>query len=54
MLDEQRESRINIEDLPQVEQELTPQESKEVQGGLTAGTQGRGTFCLSTDKTGPE
>ena len=33
MSDEQRESRINIEDLHQKEQELTPEESKEVQGG---------------------
>jgi FG-GAP repeat len=33
MSDEQKESRINIEDLPQQEQELTPEEAKEVQGG---------------------
>ena len=34
MSNEQKESRINIEDLPQNEQELTPEESKEVQGGI--------------------
>ena len=34
MSDEKKESRINIEDLPQPEQELTSEEAKEVQGGL--------------------
>ncbi len=33
MSDEQKESRIRIEDLPQAEQELTSEESKEVRGG---------------------
>jgi len=36
MSDEQNESRINIEDLPQAEQELTAEETQEVNGG--AGT----------------
>ena len=34
MSGEQKESRINIEDLPKEEQELTPEEAKEVKGGL--------------------
>lgn len=33
MSDEKQESRINVEDLPQAEQELTPEEAKEVKGG---------------------
>jgi hypothetical protein len=36
MSDEQNESRINIEDLPQAEQELTAEEAQEVNAG--AGT----------------
>jgi hypothetical protein len=36
MSDEKNESRINIEDLPQAEQELTPDEAQQVQGGLTS------------------
>lgn len=35
MSDEQKESRIKVDDLPQAEQELTPEEAKEVQGGAT-------------------
>lgn len=34
MSDEKNESRINIEDLPQPEQELTSEEAKQVQGGV--------------------
>ena len=34
MSEEEKKSRINIEDLPQAEQELTPEESRDVQGGL--------------------
>lgn len=34
MSDEKNENRINIEDLPQAEQELTAEEAKEVQGGI--------------------
>lgn len=34
MSDEQKERRINVEDLPQTEQELSAEEAKEVQGGL--------------------
>jgi hypothetical protein len=52
MSDEQKESRINIKDLPQNEQELTSEESKEVQGG--AATQGRGLFVVSTAPIVPE
>lgn len=36
MSDEKKEGRINVEDLPQAEQELTPEEAKEVKGGLLA------------------
>lgn len=36
MSEEKNESRINIEDLPQAEQELSVEESKEVQGGNAA------------------
>jgi len=34
MSDENKASRVNIEDLPQGEQELTAEESNEVQGGV--------------------
>lgn len=34
MSGEQKEKRINIEDLPQAEQELAAEEAKEVQGGI--------------------
>ena len=34
MSDEQKERRVNVEDLPQAEQELTPEESKDVKGGI--------------------
>jgi hypothetical protein len=34
MSDEKSENRINIEDLPQAEQELSAEEAKEVQGGI--------------------
>ena len=33
MSDEQKENRINIENLPQAGHELTPEEAKDVQGG---------------------
>jgi hypothetical protein len=33
----EKENRINIEDLPEAEQELTVEESKEVQGGVRNG-----------------
>jgi hypothetical protein len=33
MSDEQNESRINIEDLPQLERELSAEDHKKVQGG---------------------
>jgi hypothetical protein len=33
MADEEKESKIKVEDLPQPEQELTPDEQKQVQGG---------------------
>ena len=35
----EKENRINIQDLPQAEQELTPDEAKEVQGGLNGNLQ---------------
>jgi hypothetical protein len=31
----EKENRINIKDLPQAEQELTAEESNEIQGGLS-------------------
>jgi len=34
MSDEKNESRINIQDLPQAQQELTAEEAKKVQGGV--------------------
>ena len=37
MSDEQKESRINLEDLPQAEQELTPEEAQDVKGGYSIG-----------------
>lgn len=36
MADEKQESRIKVEDLPQAEQELTPEEAKKVQGGIAS------------------
>jgi len=33
MTEENKESRVNIEDLAQAEQELTPEEAQKVQGG---------------------
>lgn len=36
-MEDDKENRINIEDLPQAEQELTAEESKEVQGGIKGG-----------------
>jgi hypothetical protein len=38
MSDEKKDTRTNIEDLPQAEQELTTEEAKEVQGGLDVTT----------------
>lgn len=38
MSDEKNESRINIEDLAQAEQELTAEDAKKVQGGATLAT----------------
>ena len=37
MSEEKNDSRINIEDLPQAEQELTSEEASQVQGGLLGG-----------------
>ena len=45
MSDENKESKINMEDLPQDEEELTTKEAKEVKGGLTK--VGVGTLPLS-------
>jgi hypothetical protein len=36
MSEENKESRINVDDLPKDEQELSPEEAKEVQGGLSS------------------
>jgi hypothetical protein len=42
MSDEKKESRINVEDLPQAAKELTAEEAKDVQGGtgITKATSG--------------
>jgi hypothetical protein len=41
MSEENKESRVNIEDLPQAERELTPEEAKDVKGGvIMANTEG--------------
>jgi hypothetical protein len=42
MSDQQNESRINIEDLPQAEQELTAEEAQEVNGGAGTGVKSAG------------
>jgi hypothetical protein len=34
MSDEKNDARVNIEDLPQAEQELTAEEAKDVKGGI--------------------
>ena len=47
MSDEQKERRVNVEDLPQAEQELTPEEAKDVKGGLTK--VGAGTLSLGSN-----
>lgn len=36
-MSEDNDKRINIEDLPQAEQELTPEEAKDVKGGILIG-----------------
>ena len=36
MSNEKKESRIRVEDLPQGETELTPEEAKKVQGGIAS------------------
>jgi hypothetical protein len=41
MSDEEKKNRINVEDLPQAERELTPEEAKDVKGGvIMANTEG--------------
>ena len=37
MADEQKESRIKVEDLPQPERELTAREQEQIQGGVCPG-----------------
>jgi hypothetical protein len=37
MSEENKENRINVDDLPQGEKELTAEEAKEVKGGIGAG-----------------
>jgi len=51
-MEEKKDGRVDIEDLPQAEQELTTGEAKEVQGGLTAGTYGRGVNVAAGDVNG--
>jgi hypothetical protein len=46
MSDEQKESRIKVEDLPKEEQELTTEEAKEVKGG----TEGRTRLIIGDDQ----
>jgi hypothetical protein len=38
MSEENKENRINVDDLPQGEKDLTTEEAKEVQGGLSVTT----------------
>jgi hypothetical protein len=45
MANEQKEGRINIEDLPRSEKELTPEEGAAVQGGLD----GQGRLFIGND-----
>jgi hypothetical protein len=47
-MEETNENRINIEDLPQAEQELTTEEAKEVQGGDGATLQLQGSVTTKT------
>lgn len=42
MPNEKKENRIDIEDLPLAEQELTPEEAQDVKGGFADGTFGSG------------
>ena len=59
MSDKKNEGRLNIEDLPQAEQELTAQQAKEVKGGteIPGPPGGRGAtvtidFCKNNTYTG--
>jgi hypothetical protein len=53
-MEEEKESRVNIENLPQAEEELTSDEAKEVHGGLLASTYGRGVRVAAGDVNGDE
>jgi len=44
-MDQESKKRINVEDLPRAEEELTDEEAKDVQGGLTK--VGVGTLTLA-------
>jgi hypothetical protein len=46
--EEKKERRVNIEDLPEAEQELTLAEAREVQGGHNTGTYSTGTYGRAT------
>jgi hypothetical protein len=46
MSDENKESKINVEDLPQEAKELTPEEAREVKGGVVGDWDGDGTAGL--------
>jgi hypothetical protein len=50
-MDDEKENRIDIEDLPQAEQELTAEESKEVQGGGGIAKLGSKRLVLQGDGT---
>ena len=50
MSEEKNESRINIEDLPQAEQELSDEEAKDVKGGSGSAVWA-GTVRLDTNTT---
>jgi autotransporter-associated beta strand protein len=48
-MDEENKNRINVEDLPRAEEELTSEEAKEVEGGLNK--VGPGTLTLAGTNT---
>jgi hypothetical protein len=50
-MDEENKNRINVDDLPRDEEELTSEEAKEVQGGLTGSNTWGGPITLGSTST---